>query len=101
MDREVDLRADIVVAGLPYQGEPLCDALLARIQPQAVVVVDSEFPAPERASPQLRERLTHGGIPVLCTRETGAVQIALHRSHWRLATMRGDRLTATARPGKD
>ena len=49
--RTNDLRADIVIAGLPNEGEPLCDALLDAIQPKVIVIADSEFPAnaPRRA----------------------------------------------------
>ncbi len=90
MEREADLRADIVFAGLPAQGEPLCDGLLERIQPRVIVVMDSEFPAPERASPRLRERLARFGATALCTRETGAVQVTLRPSGWSLSTMRGE-----------
>jgi beta-lactamase superfamily II metal-dependent hydrolase len=43
--RTNDLRADIVIAGLPDEGEPLCDALLDAIQPRVIVIADSEFPA--------------------------------------------------------
>jgi beta-lactamase superfamily II metal-dependent hydrolase len=43
-----DLRADIVIAGLPDAGETLCDALLDAIQPKIIVIADSEFPATRR-----------------------------------------------------
>jgi len=92
MERERDLRADIVFAGQPAQGEALCDGLLERIQPQVVVLLDSEFPAPERASPRLRARLSEKVKTVLCTRETGAVQLVCKPNGWTLTTMRGDKL---------
>ncbi len=57
LERTNDLRADIVVAGLPTEGEPLCDALLDAIQPKVIVIADSEFPANRRASRELKERL--------------------------------------------
>ena len=43
--RTNDLRADVVIAGLPDAGEPLCDALLDAVQPKVIVIADSEFPA--------------------------------------------------------
>ena len=55
--RTNDLRADIVIAGLPNEGEPLCDALIDAIQPKVIVIADSEFPATRRASRALKERL--------------------------------------------
>src|SRR5258708_5638087 len=49
LDRKEDLRADIVVSGLPVQGEPLGDELLNAIQPALIVIVDSELPVSRRA----------------------------------------------------
>ena len=48
--RTNDLRADMVIAGLTDDGEPLCDALLDAVRPKIIVVADSEFPATRRAS---------------------------------------------------
>ncbi|HEY9172558.1 MAG TPA: hypothetical protein VI136_09775, partial [Verrucomicrobiae bacterium] len=96
--REPDLRADIVIAGLPAQGEPLCDGLLERIQPKVIVVMDAEFPAPQRASPRLLERLGRSGAIVLCTREPGAVALTVCRGGWTLRTMRGDQISSDDRP---
>ena len=52
-----ELRADVVVSGLPANGEPLCEELISAIQPRAIIIADSEFPAQRRASPALRARL--------------------------------------------
>jgi hypothetical protein len=79
-----DLRSEIVIAGLPDEGEPLCAALLAAIQPRVVVVVDSEFPAGRRASRALMARLEGARIPVLYTRTVGAVKIVSNRTGWRV-----------------
>ncbi len=98
LDRESDLRADVVIAGLPSQGEPLCDGLLERIQPRVIVVMDAEFPAPQRASLRLRERLSRNGATVLCTRETGAVQLTARRGKWTLRTMLGHQMTSDDGP---
>jgi len=72
LERTPDLRADIVVAGLPAIGEPLCEALIDAIQPRLIIISDSEFPASERASPKLRARLEQGKcrcfIPVIAGR---------------------------------
>src|ERR1039458_1309975 len=57
LSRTNNLRADIVIAGLPDEGEPLCDALLDAAQPKVIVIADSDFPATRRASPKLRARL--------------------------------------------
>jgi competence protein ComEC len=87
-----DLRADIVVAGLPEQTETLCDGLLDAIQPKLIIVADSEFPATKRASPRLCERLAARGIPVFYIRKTGALTISLRRKGWELQSPDGHKL---------
>jgi len=85
------LRADIVVAGLPGEGEPLCNALMDAIQPKVIVIADSEFPATRRASHALHERLAQQKIPVIYTRASGAVKIVTDTRGWQLQTMDGRR----------
>jgi competence protein ComEC len=77
-----DLRADIVIAGLPNEGEPLCDALADAVQPRLIVIADSGFPSMRRASGRLRERLKRRGAPVICTSDSGAVKIVLAETGW-------------------
>ena len=84
-----DLRADIVVAGLPTEGEPLCDALIDAVKPHVIVIADSEFPATRRASRAVHERLTPKNIPVIYTRIAGAVKIVTDKHGWKLQTMDG------------
>ncbi len=88
------LRADIVVAGLPTEGEPLCDALIDAIQPRLIIVADSDFPATRRASRAPRERLGQKEIPVLYTRTAGAVKIAADSSGWKVTTMDGQQFSS-------
>lgn len=94
MQRETDLRADIVVSGLPEQSEPLSDALLERIQPKVVILADSEYPATKRAGARLRERLERRGGNVIYTRFSGAVTIILSEAGWELSAMDEQRLSA-------
>jgi competence protein ComEC len=89
LGRNVDLRADIVVAGLPDEGEPLKDSLLEAIQPELIVITDSDLPEQRRASRTLRERLERRGVPVLCLRETDAVMVSMRSGTWKVETMRG------------
>jgi competence protein ComEC len=89
LDRTNDLRADIVIAGLPDAGEPLGDALLAAIQPRVIVIADSELPATRRAGSELKERLAGRNVPVIYTRTTGAVTILARPDDWELRTMDG------------
>jgi competence protein ComEC len=87
-----NLRADIVIAGLPGVGEPLCDALLEATRPKVIVMADSEFPATRRASRELKSRLAQKGIPVIYTRSAGAVKIRTTRSGWNLQAMNGQKI---------
>jgi ComEC/Rec2-related protein len=86
-----DLRADIVVTGLPEKSSPLGDALLKKIQPQIIIVADSEFPATKRAPAALRERLAQRNIPVIYTRQAGAVTLVAKPDGWELRTMDGQK----------
>ena len=92
--RTSNLHADIVIAGLPSVGEPLCDALLDAIQPRLLIVTDLEFPVTERASARLRERLQKRNIPTIYTRFSGAVTLEFRGAGWELRTMSGDRMNS-------
>jgi beta-lactamase superfamily II metal-dependent hydrolase len=48
MHRHPDLRAEIVIAGLPARDEPLCEPLLDQLRPQLIVMADAKFPAHAR-----------------------------------------------------
>jgi len=83
-----NLQADIVISGLPEKSDPLSDALLERVQPKLIIIADSEYPAPARASPKIRERLKLSRIPVLYTREVGAVEITVKPVDWQTTKAR-------------
>jgi competence protein ComEC len=89
------LRADIVVAGLPNEDEPLCTALIDAIQPKVIVIADSEFPANRRASRELKNRLAQKKIPAIYTRDSGAVKIVADKKGWQLQTMDGQKFNST------
>jgi len=89
LEAGAEVRADIVVAGLPDEGEPLSDALLEAIGPMVVVIADAEFPATRRANQKLKDRLAQKNVPVIYTREAGAVKIVADGAGWRLQTMAG------------
>jgi competence protein ComEC len=91
--RTDDLRADVVIAGLTDDGEPLCDALLDAVRPRIIVVTDSEFPATRRAGRALQERLAARNVPVIYTRTTGAVTLVAQADGWNLRTMQGQVLS--------
>jgi len=77
-----DLRAEIVIAGLPTRGVALSEALLDAVKPAAVVVCDSEFPFTERADANLRDRLGKRGIPVYFTQTSGVITIRINGEGW-------------------
>jgi ComEC/Rec2-related protein len=94
LGRNNDLHADIIVAGLPNEGEPLSDALLDAVQPKIIVIADSEFPANRRASRELKYRLASRNVPVIYTRNSGAVTIFARPDGWRLHAMDGQNFQA-------
>ena len=85
-----DLRADIVVAGLPTEGEPLGDALIDAIQPRVIVIADSELPATRRASRALHQRLEQKHMAVIYTRTAGAVKIIADETGWKMEAADGE-----------
>jgi competence protein ComEC len=89
LERSTNLNADIVITGLPDESEPLCNPLLAAINPKIVVVADSKFPAYRRAPRRLQARLARKNVPVIYTRKSGAVTIVARADGWNLRTMDG------------
>ncbi|MGH7951886.1 MAG: ComEC/Rec2 family competence protein, partial [Limisphaerales bacterium] len=91
LSRTNHLHADIVVAGLPDEGEPLCGDLIEAIRPKMIVISDSEFPANRRASRELKNRLEQKKIPAIYTRDSGAVTIQVSKNGWKLQAMDGQK----------
>lgn len=89
-----DLRADIVIAGLPNKDDPLSGALADAIQPRVIVIADSESPPTRRASRQLKDRLEQRGTPVLYTRDSGAVKITMNKTGWNVRAMDGQKYSS-------
>lgn len=90
-----DLRADIVVSGLPDKDEPLCDALLNAIQPRVIVITD---PPTHRAGELLKRRLLRRHIPILYTSETKGITLIVRPNHWELHAMDGTTIASTDQP---
>ena len=96
LNRSSDLRADIVVTGLPVQSEAISDALLDAIQPKVIIIADSEFPATERARPALHERLAKRGVQVFYARNVGAVAMRIQPDRWKLSSPDGSNIFSRA-----
>jgi competence protein ComEC len=89
MRRHPDLRAEIVVAGLPARDEPLCEPLLDLLRPRVIVIADAKFPATRRASEKLRERLARRDARVVYGRDNGALTLEPAPGGWSLRTADG------------
>ena len=90
VENHPNLRADIVVAGLPATDEPLSEPLLHLIQPKLIIIIDSELPATRRASARLRQRLATHPVPVVYCRDAGALKLSLWRGGWGLKNASGE-----------
>jgi ComEC/Rec2-related protein len=90
MNRHPDLRADIVVAGLPSRDEPLMEPLLDMLRPKLIIIADSELPANRAAPAALRERLAQrSGARVLYCRDTGSLTLLIRRNGWEVLDASG------------
>lgn len=89
-----DLRADILLAGVPVQGEPLRAELLEVIQPRLILITAAAMPANERPTPALRERLATGTAKVLYTLDTGALTLKFANGQCDVSRVDGTVLTA-------
>jgi competence protein ComEC len=89
LESHIDLRADIVIGGLPGQSEPLDEALLDSIHPELIIIADSQSPATRRANRSLRERLQKRGVPVVYTSDLGAAKISLQQNRWKVESING------------
>jgi competence protein ComEC len=91
-EREPDLRADLVIAGLPERDQPLNDSLLARLQPKVILVTDAGQPATQRASRELRDRLERSGAQVMWGSDTGSMAVHIGPRGWRIDDAAGRRV---------
>ena len=90
MARHPELRAEIVLAGLPARDEPLDEPLLDLLQPRLIIIADSELPATRRATAKLRERLAQrAGVRVLYCRDTGSLTLLLRPGGWEVLDSSG------------
>jgi len=90
LNRTNELAADVVVASPPVQGEPLCEPLLKAIRPRLIIIADAEYPVPRRAGEKLKQRLADTGIPVIYTRDSGAVTLTARPGSWEAQSMAGE-----------
>jgi competence protein ComEC len=85
--KDPELRAEIIIAGVPTRGEPVREPLLDLVQPRLIILTDSESPAQQRATSRLKARLAKRHVPVIYTRYAGAVTLEFKSGHWSVRTM--------------
>jgi competence protein ComEC len=90
MRHHPEMRADIVVAGLPAGEEPLCEPLLDLLRPGLIVIADAKFPANRRAPEQLRQRLGQRPARVVYVGQSGVLTLEVGRNGWSLRTADGE-----------
>ena len=61
------------------------------MQPQLIVIADSEHPAQRKAGAKLRERLARRNVPVIYTSDSDAVTLSIRPGHWEARAMEGTR----------
>ena len=89
IEREADLRAEIVVSGLPAKGEPLSDELLDQIRPQLIILSTGDYPVSEQGNAQLLDRLRRAGALVVDTCRDGSVTLDINSVGWKVRTQAG------------
>jgi ComEC/Rec2-related protein len=100
LDREKDLRAEVVIAAMPAAGPPLSDALLDTVRPQAIILSTGEFPAKEQASLALRARLGRRQLPVFYTADVGVVELRVRPSGATIRTLQSADARTLPRPNR-
>jgi competence protein ComEC len=85
--RHPNLRADVVVTGLPQNDEPLPTEWLEVLRPKWIIVADSDAPS-HRASPALLSRLQRSGAETISTRTAGAVTLSIRGKECRIRATR-------------
>lgn len=89
---DANLKADIVITGMPEQDEPLRDELLTAIRPRVIILGTSRYPHHAEGTPELRARLERSGAMVFSIVETDAVTIQIQRDRCEIAGMNGTKL---------
>lgn len=87
------LRADVVIAGMPEQGEPLSPALLEAIRPKVIVLGTAEYPYKSQGTSELRKRLEESGATVFYMNETQAVTVSVRANGCLVTSMAGKKIS--------
>mgnify|MGYP003575045533 FL=1 len=99
MQNHADLRADIVIAGMPEQNEPLAAELLEEIRPKVIILGTTRYPYRAEGGPELRARLEASGAAVFYTTDSDAITICLDDDSCTISAMSGKSLELSRPPG--
>jgi len=89
LEQGENLRADLVFAGMPENGEPLAPELLAAIQPRVIILGTTRYPVWSMGSPELRARLEKAAEFVFYANDGGAVTASFSTEECRITAMDG------------
>ncbi|MBL9174042.1 MAG: ComEC/Rec2 family competence protein [Verrucomicrobiales bacterium] len=85
------LRADIVIAGVSRNQEPVLPDLLEAIRPRWLILPSAPGTTGPPIRPEHRDALENAGITVVCTHEHGAITLEVSRGRVELRGMNGIR----------
>ncbi len=91
------LAVDILIAGIPSQGEPVIPELLEGLRPQVLILLSGHYPAQNRLNPTTRQRLTHGPWHFLATKDVGYVELKITPNYLRIRSGFGDTIEMPTR----
>ena len=92
VNSDLDLSADLIVAGIPSKGVVLSDALLRRVHPSVGILVDMGSPAAKRNAEEQAGRILRSGGEWFRLSETGALTIELKSGRIRVRPSKPRRL---------
>lgn len=77
LEMEVDVSADVVVAGKNRTDLSLCDAFVDAVNPRVMVLTHSEFPVAEQRSARRMSHWREQGVEVFDQSQSGAVTMTI------------------------
>ena len=89
LENTADLRADILIAGMPEQGEPLGAEVLDAVKPRVIILGTSRYPYTAAGSPELRARLESIGADVFYTDDKTSVSVIVRPEMCEVRSMDG------------
>lgn len=90
-----EIKADVLVTGLPSEGEPLVPAFLHYVQPRVIVVSSGLNPATSRCPVAVRERLCTGNSSVWFTETEGVIRMEFDSTRLHIENEMGRKATIT------